>query len=47
MEKINCVKECKTEKEISEKFDADEICMKCENIVYKDGVMSCKYQRVN
>ena len=44
---IECEKGCQTEEEISSKFDADDICMKCNNIIYKDGVVSCKFQRVN
>ena len=43
----NCKKNAKSEEQISECFNADETCMSCDNIVYKDGVISCKYSRVN
>lgn len=43
----NCKKNAKTEEQISECFGVDEICMTCDNIVYKDGIISCKYSRVN
>lgn len=47
MEEIKCEKGCKTEDEVVDKFDADDTCMKCPNVIYRDGVISCKYQRVN
>lgn len=42
-EQINCVKNAQTKNEIQEKFDADDICMKCNNIIYKNGEITCKY----
>lgn len=47
VKEIKCDKGCISPEEISEKFDSDDICMKCPNTIYKDGVISCKYQRVN
>lgn len=47
IEIIRCLKEAKSASDIMEKFNADDTCMKCPNIVYKDGVISCKYARVN
>ena len=44
---IQCPKQFTTPESIVEGFNADDICMSCENIVYKDGVISCKYARVN
>lgn len=40
---LNCLKGATTISEIKEKFDADGECMKCNNIIYKDGVITCKY----
>lgn len=44
---IKCDKGCTNLEEISEKFDADNICMKCKQVVYRDGIVSCGYRRVN
>lgn len=42
----DCKKGAKTLEELYDKFDADDICMKCENIRYGQGVISCKYAKV-
>lgn len=47
LEITNCKKGAKTLEEIYKAFDADDTCMKCENICYGQGVISCKYARVN
>ena len=47
MEIHDCKKNATTDNQISECFNADETCMSCDNIIYKDGVISCKYSRVN
>lgn len=44
---LECAKHATSEKEIETLFNADEVCMNCKSIVYKDGVISCKYSRVN
>lgn len=47
IEVSGCKKDGKSIEDINKLFNADDICMKCENILYKDGVISCKYSRVN
>lgn len=43
----DCKKGLKYPSEIDSGFNADDICMSCPNIIYKDGVISCKYSKVN
>lgn len=43
----DCIKNATKLEHIEFAFNADDRCMKCPNIVYKDGVISCKYARVN
>lgn len=43
MEIKDCLKGATTKEEILDKFDADDICMKCPNIKYCTGMITCKY----
>lgn len=39
----DCPKGGQSVNEILEKFNADDVCMKCNNIQYENGEITCKY----
>jgi hypothetical protein len=43
---FQCAKHATTVEEISKVFDSDEVCMKCPNLTYCNGIVSCKYAKV-
>lgn len=43
----DCPKGFNTQEAIVNGFNADDVCMNCKNTTYNNGVLSCKYSRVN